>query len=317
MNMQCIKRQLMSLALLIPVLTALGSRQVLAMGQKPPRLTLTPAQQRLQNMGLVLVVDAVEGAEMLGTEFFADGNERPFYASSVTILRNRAIMAFPSGTVPEKMRVIWREKNVNSPFWWAAPHAVDDFGRNLDSETQIKNQREMSNRQPGPESAALFLKEKVEKRKTIAANLGVSHQGPWGGEYFGPAVGDYTFHAASRIPDDVVKEIRKNGGGLRLKFRLHPDGVLFGWDIERISGGLPRHSMAGGDFREADLAYELPGRLVYDAYLNPYTASARLNPEAKPYLDSGKYFIPPRASTIWRRGWYIHPKTSERIETDF
>lgn len=277
MNMQSIKRQLMSLALLMPVLTALGSRQVLAMGQKPTRSTLTAAQQRLQNMGLVLVVDAVKGSEMLGVEFFADDSEDPFYARSLQRLNGRAIMAFPSGTVPEKMRVIWRVKDDWGPFWWGAPHAVDDFGRNLDSETQIKNQREMSNRKPGPESAALFLKEKVEKRKMIAANLGVSHQGPWGGEYFGPAVGDYTFHVASRIPDDVVKEIRKNGGGLRLKFRLHPEGVLFGWDIERISGGLPRHSMAGGDFQEADI---FNGRAV-------------------------------------RKGWYLDPKTGRRIETEF
>lgn len=68
--------------------------------------------------------------------------------------------------------------------------------------------------------------------------------------YAGNILGDYTLPIASRIPDDVVREIRKNGGGLRLKFRLKPDGVLFGWDIERFSGSLPRHSMAGGDFLE-------------------------------------------------------------------
>jgi hypothetical protein len=70
--------------------------------------------------------------------------------------------------------------------------------------------------------------------------------------YAGNILGDYTFPIASRIPDEVVKEIRKNGGGLRLKFRLKPDGVLFGWDIERFSGGLPRHSMPGGDFLETE-----------------------------------------------------------------
>ncbi len=70
--------------------------------------------------------------------------------------------------------------------------------------------------------------------------------------YAGNILGDYTFPIASRIPDDVVREIRKNGGGLRLKFRLKPDGVLFGWDIERFAGGLPRHSMPGGDFLETE-----------------------------------------------------------------
>ena len=57
MNMPNIKRKLMSLGVLLPLLNALGFRQALAMGQTPPRPTLTPAQQRLQNMGLVLVVD--------------------------------------------------------------------------------------------------------------------------------------------------------------------------------------------------------------------------------------------------------------------
>lgn len=59
-----------------------------------------------------------------------------------------------------------------------------------------------------------------------------------------------TFPVAGRIPDEIAIEIRKHGGGLRLKFRLKPDGVMFGWDIERFSGGLPRHSMPGGDFLE-------------------------------------------------------------------
>ena len=36
--------------------------------------------------------------------------------------------------------------------------------------------------------------------------------------------------------------------GSRLKFRLKPDGVLFGWDIERPDGGLSRFDMPGGDF---------------------------------------------------------------------
>ena len=37
---------------------------------------------------------------------------------------------------------------------------------------------------------------------------------------------------------------------LRLKFRLKPDGVLFGWDIERPGGGISRFDMPGGDFLE-------------------------------------------------------------------
>ena len=245
--MQNIKRQWLVRLSLLPIASLLSACQATAMGQ---RTLLSPAQQRLQNMGLTLVVDAVEGAEMLGVEFFADGNEFPFFAHSRVTKRNRGIMAFPSGVVPERVRVMWRVKNTGTPFWWLSPYAVDDFGKSLDKATLIEEQLKRSNRKPGPETSALINKEKIEKRKTIVANLGIAYQGPWGGEYLGDIVGDHTFPVASRIPDDVIREIRKNGGGLRLKFRLKPDGVLFGWDIERFAGGLPRHSMPGGDFLE-------------------------------------------------------------------
>ena len=75
----------------------------------------------------------------------------------------------------------------------------------------------------------------------------------------GTIVGDYAIEVASRIPDDVLDSIRKEGGALRLKFRLTDDGVLLGWDIERPGGGISRYSMAGGDFREA---YILNGKVV-------------------------------------------------------
>ena len=61
---------------------------------------------------------------------------------------------------------------------------------------------------------------------------------------------DYTIDVASRIPDDVLDSIRKNGGALRLKFRLKDDGVLFGWDIERSDGRYLKLDMPGGDFME-------------------------------------------------------------------
>ena len=166
-----------------------------AMGRVPPNApNLTDAQRRLKDVGLVLVVDAVPGVEMLGNEFFADGSDRPFYASSTTRKGNRAIMAFPISVVPEQVRVVWRN------------------------------------------SSKLVRRADNPSMTTYAGNI----------------LGDYTFPIASRIPDEVVKEIRKNGGGLRLKFRLKPDGVLFGWDIERFAGGLPRHSMPGGDFLETE-----------------------------------------------------------------
>lgn len=185
MTMQELKRKLSAALMLLPLTSILTGCKAAAMGRAP-----ASASDRFKGMGLTLVTDAVPGAEMLGVEFFADGRDLPFFAQSRMVQRNRGIMAFPSGTVPEIVRVVWRNSS--------------ELVRRKDDPTQT----------------------------TYAGNI----------------LGDHTITVASRIPDEVVQEIRKNGGGLRLKFRLKPDGVLFGWDIERFSGGLPRHTMPGGDF---------------------------------------------------------------------
>ena len=250
-----LRRKLTSAAVLLPllrtlqllsplsVLTTASAVSLLAgckadaQGQKP---ALTEQQRRLNNIGLGLVVDAVEGAEMLGVEFFADEKEAPFYAKSRMVRTNREIMTFPASTVPEQVRVVWRKKDYFGPPWWSQSSSRDDFGNAMPRNTTPNDGRIRSN--------AEYLKELVDKRKLIAKNIGYVHQGPWGGQYFGEVVGDYIIPIASRIPDEVVKDIRKNGGGLRLKFRLKPDGVMFGWDIERFGGGLSQQSMPGGDF---------------------------------------------------------------------
>lgn len=238
MNMQQLKRQLLASLSLLSIASLFTACQATAMGQ---RSTLSPAQQRFQNMGLTLVVDAMEGSEMLGVEFFGDGSEFPFYARSIQRKTGRAIMAFPSGVVPEQVRVTWRETLGKTPSWWANTDSNDDFG--IPIKNYVPKPRE-------PLNFDEILNRKIAKRKLISKNINFIHQGPWGGSYAGKVLGDYTIPVASRIPDEVVREIRKNGGGLRLKFRLKPDGVLFGWDIERFAGGLPRHSMPGGDFLE-------------------------------------------------------------------
>ncbi len=161
---------------------------------RPYSPQLTEAQRRLRGINLALVVDSVPGAELLGVEFYADGNNREFFAKSTVAKRNREIMALPLNVIPEKIRIMWRDSN------------------------------ELVGRADEP------------SRSTYAGNI----------------LGDHTILIASRIPDDVIKEIRKKGGGLRLKFRLKPDGVLFGWDIERILNGFPEHGMPGGDFLETE-----------------------------------------------------------------
>lgn len=103
---------------------------------------------------------------------------------------------------------------------------------------------------------------------------------PDGAYYGGKILGNYTVPIASRIPDSLLEDKRQNGGGFRLKIRIHPDGPLIGWDLERGIGTGPDGSKfhhAGGDFQEA-------------------------------YIYQGK---------VLRKGWFIHPKTGQRIETDY
>jgi hypothetical protein len=110
--------------------------------------------------------------------------------------------------------------------------------------------------------------------------------------WLGNALVDVTVPVASRIPEDLLADLRRDPKGtLRLKLRLHPETLLVGWDIQRRPGFDPNkrdqwgeiayvgpvHSFAGGDFREAEI---FNGQVV-------------------------------------RKGWYIDPKTKQRIETDF
>jgi hypothetical protein len=109
--------------------------------------------------------------------------------------------------------------------------------------------------------------------------------------YEGEPIVDVTVPVAARIPQDALDDIRKHGGGLRLKLRIHPETLLVGWDVARMPGydpkkqtypGIPdavetQYSSVGGDFREAKI---FNGQVV-------------------------------------RLGWYIDKKTGRKIETDF
>ena len=110
---------------------------------------------------------------------------------------------------------------------------------------------------------------------------GALKRGLPGRAYYGVTLlGNYTIPVASRIPDALLEDKRRNGGGFRLKIRIHPDGPLIGWDLERGVGTGPDGSKfhhAGGDFQEA-------------------------------YIYNGK---------VLRKGWFIHPKTGQRFETDY
>ena len=81
----------------------------------------------------------------------------------------------------------------------------------------------------------------------------------------GTLLADVTVPVAARIPLDVLDEARKKGSGLRLKIRVHPEGVLIGWDIRKEFETV----MAGGDFREAEI---YNGQVVRKGwYIDPKT----------------------------------------------
>jgi hypothetical protein len=103
------------------------------------------------------------------------------------------------------------------------------------------------------------------------------------------------------LPETVRSQLNRRGvksasGGYltsRLKLLLHDDGILIAWDDQASRGDLAADGTSyhnvGGDFRESVKVYDR--RFVQG--------------EPKPKV----------VSTL--KGWYLHPKTKERIEADF
>jgi hypothetical protein len=105
-----------------------------------------------------LVVDAVKGVEMLGTEFFADDDEFAFFAHSAVTQKNHGIMDLPLNDVPGKVRVVWRKTYDWGPSWWSSPTYADDYGKSLENHIPPDSK-------PNLESFLLGRKEKIERRK--------------------------------------------------------------------------------------------------------------------------------------------------------
>jgi len=175
-------------------------------------------------------------------------------------------------------------------------------------------------------------------------------------------IGQWTVSVAERIPDELLDELRRDPkGGLRIKIRLHREGVLLGWDIERRPNPwghtykeivdhifIPMaHSHTGGDFKEArpafytwdgdgfrglpanipafrdDIKYKHPWR--YREFVSMPSAEDLGNVVPKEWAEQG-LFITSKADpccdnrvkgALYEKGWYIHPRTKERIETYF
>lgn len=153
---------------------------------------------------------------------------------------------------------------------------------------------------------------------------GINASPPFEGE----PVTDITVEVASRIPDDLLEDLRRDPKGvLRLKLRIHPDTLLVGWDIERRPGFDPKKRdsfgeiayvspgwvKTGGDFKEARGVYWLEdgsGNLVRAP--RPETLGGVMPPEL-----ARRGIVFNQHGFLREKGWYIHPKTGQRIETDF
>src|SRR5437016_6119618 len=98
---QPMKRRLLSLAALWPWVTGCAASGVV------PGEAVDP-QRRFKGIGIVLVVDAVPGAEMRGV-VISDDRGQTIDASSLVARRNRGIMALGGVHVPVTVRVTWRE----------------------------------------------------------------------------------------------------------------------------------------------------------------------------------------------------------------
>lgn len=100
--------------------------------------------------------------------------------------------------------------------------------------------------------------------------------------YVAAIIGTHIVNVGLAVPDSVIEGIRKKPGGLSLKFMLAEETCYFGWHVMRevpdTFSNPPKMQRTdiGGNFCEA-------------------------------YYDHKENFV---------KGWHIHPKTGQRIETD-
>ena len=100
--------------------------------------------------------------------------------------------------------------------------------------------------------------------------------------YVAKIIGEHVIDVGLAVPDSVIEGIRKKPGGLSLKFMLAEETCYFGWHVMRevpdTFSNPPKMQRTdiGGNFCEA-------------------------------FYDHRENFV---------KGWHIHPKTGQRIETD-
>lgn len=183
----------------------------------------------------------------------------------------------------------------------------------------------------------------------------------------GDLIGQWTIPVADRIPDELLDELRRDPkGSLRIKIRLHREGVLLGWDIERRPNPwgftlkeinerniaiLPAWSHTGGDFKEARPAFyvwegadfrglptripswpqgnrnfaSLPAPWRWQGFISLPHAEQLGGVVPAEWAAQGLFITSPKdpccdtrvKGALYEKGWYLHPKTGQRIETYF
>ena len=121
----------------------------------------------------------------------------------------------------------------------------------------------------------------------------VNAQRPW----LGPPAADVTVPVASRIPEAALDRVRQYKGSLTLKLRLMPETLLIGWEV-RNGRGYPYKRDKAGNAWDTD-----EDRMVGGDFC-----------EARPMNFPTKDGV---IDTVHQKGWYVHPKTGQKIETDF
>ena len=120
----------------------------------------------------------------------------------------------------------------------------------------------------------------------------IRDQGRWLGT---PAV-DVTVPVASRIPEAALDRVRQYKGSLTLKLRLMPETLLIGWEVKNGRGYPYKTDKAGNDivrWEDSMIGGDFCERQVVNLQIN------------------GQLVL------VENKGWYIDPKTGQKIVTDF
>ena len=116
------------------------------------------------------------------------------------------------------------------------------------------------------------------------------------GMFLGAPVVDVTVPVASRIPIEALDRVRRYGGSLTLKLRMTPDTLLIGWEVKNGKGYPYKRDKNGDDINSWD------DYMIGGDFCERQVRNVRVN---------GEYQL------VETKGWYIDPKSGQKIELDF